>query len=219
MQDFIEVTGMVLKAVPVLDTDKRITILTKERGKVGAFARGAKRQGSRFMASTEPFVYGTFRLYEGKNAYTLAEVKVDQYFETLREDFEAVFYGMYFTDVADYYTRENNDEKEMLKLLYMSLKALSVEAIPKELVQYIFEMKTLVVNGEFPGVLTGHDLLESTVYTIQYIQNSPMEKLYTFKVSEEVLRELERECEVYRKKYIGHKFKSLEILKNCRLKN
>lgn len=219
MQDFIEVTGMVLKAVPVLDTDKRITILTKERGKVGAFARGAKRQGSRFMAATEPFVYGTFRLYEGKNAYNLSDVKVDQYFETLREDFESVFYAMYFADVSDYYTRENNDEKEMLKLLYMSLKALSVSSIPNELVQYIFEMKTLVVNGEFPGVLSKHPLSESAVYTIQYIQNSPIEKLYTFTVSDEVLAQLERECEVYRKKYIGHNFKSLEILQNCRLKN
>lgn len=219
MQDFIEVTGMVLKAVPVLDTDKRITILTKERGKVGAFARGAKRQGSRFMAATEPFVYGKFRLYEGKNAYNLSDVKVEQYFETLREDFESVFYAVYFADVADYYTRENNDEKEMLKLLYMSLKALSVPSIPNELVQYIFEMKTLVVNGEFPGVLSQHPLSESAVYAIQYIQNSPIEKLYTFTVSEEVLAQLERECDVYRKKYIGHNFKSLEILKNCRLKN
>ncbi len=219
MQDFIEVTGMVLKAVPVLEMDKRITILTKERGKVSAFARGAKRQGSRFMAATNPFSYGTFRLYEGKTAYNLSDVRIEQYFEQLREDFEGAFYGMYFTDVADYYTRENNDEKEMLKLLYMSLKALGVSSIPKELVQYIFEMKTLVVNGEFPGVLTGHSLMESTIYTIQYIQNAPIEKLYTFTVSDEVLRELSQECEVYRKKYIGHNFKSLEILKNCRLKN
>ncbi len=219
MQDFFEVTGMVLKAVPVLDTDKRITILTKERGKIGAFARGAKRQGSRFMASTEPFVYGTFRLTEGRSSYNVTDVKVDQVFKEVREDLESVFYASYFADVADYYTRENNDEKEMLKLLYMSLKALAAQSIPNELVQYIFEMKTLVVNGEFPGVLAGHELLDSTIYTIQYVQNSPIEKLYTFKVSEEVLRQLEKECEVYRKKYIGHNFKSLEILKNCRLKN
>ncbi len=219
MQDFIEVTGMVLKAVPVLEMDKRITILTKERGKVSAFARGAKRQGSRFMAATNPFSYGTFRLYEGKTAYNLADVKIEQYFEQLREDFEGAFYGMYFTEVADYYTRENNDEKEMLKLLYMSLKALGVPSIPNELVQYIYEMKTLVVNGEFPGVLDGRDLLESTIYTIQYIQNTSIDKLYTFTVSEDVLRQLEKECEVYRKKYIAHNFKSLEVLKNCRLKN
>ncbi len=219
MQDFIEVTGMVLKAVPVLETDKRITILTKERGKISAFARGAKRQGSRFMAATSPFSYGTYRLYEGKTAYNLADVKIDQYFEQLREDYEGAYYGMYFMEVADYYTRENNDEKEMLKLLYVSLKALGVHSIPNELIQYIFEIKTLVVNGEFPGILPKHELLESTIYAIQYIQNSPIEKLYTFVVSQEVLLELARECEVYRQRYIGHNFKSLEILKNCRLKN
>lgn len=151
MQDFVEVTGIVLKAVPVLEMDKRITVLTKERGKISAFARGAKKPGSRFMAATNPFCYGTFRLYEGKTAYNLSEVRIAEYFENLREDFEGAFYGMYFCDVADYYTRENNDEKEMLKLLYVSLKALTKGAVPHELVQYIFEMKALVVNGEFPG--------------------------------------------------------------------
>lgn len=219
MQDFIEVTGMVLKAVPVLEMDKRITILTKERGKVSAFARGAKKPGSRFMAATNPFCYGKFRLYEGKTAYNLAEVRIEQYFESLREDFEGAFYGMYFTDVADYYTRENNDEKEMLKLLYASLKALEKDAIPNELIQYIYEMKTLTVNGEFPGIISQKELLPSTAYAIQFVQNTPIEKLYTFTVSPEVLLEISRECQVYRKKYIGHKFKSLEILENCRLKN
>lgn len=70
MQDFVEVTGIVLKAVPVLEMDKRITVLTKERGKISAFARGAKKPGSRFMAATNPFCYGTFRLYEGKRHIT-----------------------------------------------------------------------------------------------------------------------------------------------------
>ena len=179
MQDFVEVTGIVLKAVPVLEMDKRITVLTKERGKISAFARGAKKPGSRFMAATNPFCYGTFRLYEGKTAYNLSEVRIAEYFENLREDFEGAFYGMYFCDVADYYTRENNDEKEMLKLLYVSLKALTKGAVPHELVQYIFEMKALVVNGEFPGVLQKEMLLESTVYTIQYVMQAPFEKLYS----------------------------------------
>lgn len=219
MQDFVEVTGIVLKAVPVLEMDKRITVLTKERGKISAFARGAKKPGSRFMAATNPFCYGTFRLYEGKTAYNLSEVRIAEYFENLREDFEGAFYGMYFCDVADYYTRENNDEKEMLKLLYVSLKALTKGAVPHELVQYIFEMKTLVVNGEFPGVLQKEMLLESTVYTIQYVMQAPFEKLYTFKVSDAVLQQLAEQCRIYRDRYIGHRFKSLAVLENCRLKN
>ncbi len=217
MQDYVEVTGMVLKAVPVLETDKKITILTREQGKIIAYARGAKKAGSRFMAPTEPFSYGKFQLHAGKS-YHVVGVHIEQYFEKLRDDFEGAFYGMYFADVADYYGRENNDEQEMLKLLYVSLMALQKDSIPNELVQYIFEMKVLAVNGEFPGKLQGHVLSDAASYAISHVQTAAMDKLYTFTVSESVLRELAGECEVYRQKYIGKKFKSLEILENCRLK-
>lgn len=217
MQDYVEVTGMVLKAVPVLETDKKITILTKEQGKITAFARGAKKAGSRFMASTEPFAYGSFQLRAGR-AYNVANIHIEQYFETLRADFEGAFYGMYFADVADYYGRENNDEREMLKLLYVSLMALTRESIPNELVQYIYEMKVLCVNGEFPGILPGHELSDAARYAIQYVGSAPLDKLYTFTVSESVLCELAAECDVYRQRYIGKKFKSLDVLQNCRLK-
>jgi DNA repair protein RecO (recombination protein O) len=51
------------------------------------------------------------------------------------------------------------------------------------------------------------------------VEQTPVERLYTFTVSDEVLKELAGECGIYRSRYIGHKFKSLEILENCRLKN
>lgn len=115
---------MVLEVSPVGETDRRVVLLTKERGKISAFARGARKQGSRLMAATNPFCFGEFILYEGRNSYSLSEAVIRNYFEDMRMHFEEACYGMYFLELMDYYTRENNDEREMLLLLYQSLRAL-----------------------------------------------------------------------------------------------
>lgn len=53
----------------------------------------------------------------------------------------------------------------------------------------------------------------STLYTLQYIAVSPIEKLYTFIVKEEVLHRLKEIVTKYMEYYVGKDFKSLEILK------
>lgn len=212
MQDYTEITGMILKAEPIGEYDRRVVILTKEKGKISAFARGARRQGSRLLAATNPFSFGNFKLYVGKSSYNLVEADISNYFEGLRQDFEGAYYGIYFLEVMDYYTRENNDDKEMLKLLYQSLKALMHEKLPNILVRYIFEMKAMVLSGEFPNIPQDGNYEESTRYAVNYIVESPIEKLYTFTVTDSVLMELKGIADEYRKLFVDRNFKSLEIL-------
>ena len=152
MNQSITVTGMVLSVTPIGEYDKRVVILSKEKGKISAFAKGARRQNSPLMGVTNPFAFGKFELYEGRTSYNVVQANISNYFRELTADLEGAYYGFYFMEVADYFTREYNDEREMLKLLYQSMRALSSGKINRELVRYIFELKALVINGESPEV-------------------------------------------------------------------
>ena len=247
MRDAVTLTGIVLSSAPSGEYDKRVVILTKERGKITAFARGARRPNSALLASTGSFAFGTFLLYEGRDAYNLVQANISNYFSELMSDFGGAYYGMYFCELADYYTRENNNEIEIMKLLYQSLRALSKKSIEKELVRYIYELKIFQCSGEYPEVFgctqcgnneklkyfsmyhagmvcqeckakakDGLTMNPSTVYAMQYIISTPVEKLYTFTVSGEVLAELRMVMDRWRERYLDKTMKSLEILESVK---
>ena len=217
---------MILSVAPIGEYDKRVVILTKEKGKISAFAKGARRPNSPLAGACTPCNFGKFMLYEGRNSNTLQSAEIENYFAELRTDVEAAYYAFYFLEFADFYTREANDEREMLKLLYQTMRVLTKKIIPFELVRYIFELKALSVSGEGPQVFQcvrcgnrerpcvydGMRLNTSTLYAMQFIVGTPVEKLYTFTLSDEVLKELGKLMGRYLDVYVAHRFKSLEIL-------
>jgi len=237
------VTGIILSTSPIGEYDRRVVLLTKELGKVSAFAKGARRPNNPLVGMINPFSFGEFTVYVGRSSYTIQTAKISNYFSALREDMAGAYYGFYFLEVTDYVSKEGNEEREMLRLLYQSLRALSIDAIPNELIRYIFELKTLCLQGMtpqlyqcvacgkqnipanfsaskgglmcnvcMPSKLSIITLDSSTLYTLQYIVGSTVEKLYSFTVSEEVLRSLRQVMKRYRDFYLDRNFKSLEIL-------
>lgn len=208
------VTGIVLKAEPIGEYDRRVVLLTKERGKISAFARYARKPGNKLMASTNPFSFGQFKLFVRRDSYSIMETEISNFFESLRTDFEGAYYGMYFLEICDYYCRENNDEKLMLKLLYQSLRAITLPSIPNTLIRCIFECKSIMINGEYQQAIPPDKLHETTMYTLEYIWDTPVEKVYSFTLKEDILEELTVYCRTLCKITWDKKFNSLEILEN-----
>ncbi len=114
--------------------------------------------------------------------------------------------------MASYYTRENNEDVDLLNLLYLSLKATLKENLSNVLVRCIFELKSLQIEGEYPGVPQNTEILESTRYALSHIESAQLEKLYTFNVSDEVLNELCKITSLYRTMFIDRTVKSMEMI-------
>ncbi len=243
MGDVITVTGMVISSMPVNDYDRRVVLLTKERGKISAFAKGARRMNSLLMGCSNPFCFGTFKVYEGRTSYNIQSAEIDNYFQEISTDIDCVYYGIYFMELSDYYSYENIDASRELNLLYAAFRALKNPNIANDLVRYVFELKMMVLHGAYPqcfecdgckseeglyyfsaakgAVYCGKcvqaapdaiSISQSTLYALQFVITTPIAKLFTFTVTDDVLTELRMIMGRVALITMDKKLKSLEML-------
>ena len=76
----------------------------------------------------------------------------------------------------------------------------------------MFEIKAVMLEGEYPGPRRGAQYLDATLYTLDYLFRTPPAKVYTFGVKPEVLQELETYAKWLTGRTWDHRFSSLEIL-------
>ena len=67
MQESLYVTGIVLKQTPFGEYDRIVSLLTREKGKITAFARGARKPGNRLAAATNPLLLVPFASMRGEH--------------------------------------------------------------------------------------------------------------------------------------------------------
>jgi len=143
----INLRGIVLTAGQYKEFDKRLVILTADRGRITVFANGARRQGSRLQAATQAFTMGTFTVREGRSAYSLVAAEIEKPFIELSYDLYDMCYASYMCEFISYYTREGISTKQELNLLYLGFMALLSNTVPKKFIKTIFEMRLMFLEG------------------------------------------------------------------------
>lgn len=111
-----KVQGVVLKRVNFGESDRVVTVFTKERGKISVVAKGVRRIRSRRAPYLEPLNEVILILHKGKNFEIVSEAKGKQQ-PKLREDLKSLSFGFYAAELIDKLLPEQEPHEDVYILL------------------------------------------------------------------------------------------------------
>lgn len=147
----IKVDAIVLKEYVVGESDKYITLFTKEYGLIQVGAPRAKKFDKGFASGTEMFVYGEFVLTQYKHTYKLIGVEPKYTFHHLRENLVILSYASYVAEFVSEVATESSSNSELLTLMLYTLHSLNKSSEKSsERIRRTFEVRALVILGLTP---------------------------------------------------------------------
>ncbi|WP_054741333.1 DNA repair protein RecO [Cellulosilyticum ruminicola] len=142
--------ALVIREYTVGESDKYITLFTKEIGKIQVLAPRAKKSDKGFASGTQVFVYGDFMLTSFKDTYRLVGVEVIEMFHNIREDLMVLSYASYIMEFVQSVTEPDLSQPELLKLTLMTLKAFTKGEMLPQLIRRVFELRAMSLIGFMP---------------------------------------------------------------------
>lgn len=114
-----KLTAIVLRTVDTGESDRVVTLLSRERGKVAAFARGARASKRRFGGALEPFTLLAAEVRErpGAELLGLDSVSVLAPFAGIRGDLARIACAAYAAELARELVRDHEPHDELFELL------------------------------------------------------------------------------------------------------
>ena len=144
--------GIVLKAVRYNENDVILTLFTRKLGKVVAIAKGAKKNKSSLLSSSQLFSYSNYTLKRQGNMYRVSQSDTIKSFYDISYDIEAFSYATYVTKLIENTTLENQTNNRLFILLAQTLYLYSKQNIDKKFVTHAFELKFLDYMGLKPVI-------------------------------------------------------------------
>lgn len=82
--------ALVLREVNYKESDKILTLLTEQEGKLTVSARGCRKKDSPIAASCQLLAWGEFTLYEFRDMWSVKETASERLFDGVRADIPSV---------------------------------------------------------------------------------------------------------------------------------
>ncbi len=144
--------GLVIREQAYNDTDKLLTILTPEYGRVRVMAKGARRTGSRLMAPCQLFAWGNFELSTKGDLHWVREASLAESFFGLRVDLQRLTLATYFCDIAYEASGENSPAADILPVILNTFYALAHGRASDAIIKGAYELRIAAMSGYCPDL-------------------------------------------------------------------
>lgn len=152
MQRSEKIKGLVVRTVDIGESDRMLTVLTGELGKLSVYGSGVRSIKSHRLNSTQLFCYSEMTLQVRSDRYYLGEVTPIEDFYALREDIVRLSLAQYVADAVSTLTVEGEDQSEILRLTLNTLYLLASGQKSYDLIKGAFELRLAALLGFMPDL-------------------------------------------------------------------
>ena len=144
--------GIVLKTSVTGEADLIVFVLTRTRGLIRAFAKGARGTKNKLHAGSSVFSYCDFSFTEKNGVFHVAEAEVKEVFFALRQEIGKMTLAQYFSEILLKTLPEGPADEEYLRLLLGALYYLCGDKKPILQIKAVYELRFAVISGYAPPV-------------------------------------------------------------------
>ncbi len=146
--------AIVLRTHKLGEADRIITLLSRERGKIRAVAKGVRRTKSKFGSRLEPFSRVDLLVHEGKNLDIITQAEsLNAYGQDLANDYMRWTAGQTILETADRLTSEEGISSESQYLLLVgALRTLASAEHEASMVLDAYLLRSLSLAGYAPSL-------------------------------------------------------------------
>ena len=148
----IHTEGLVIRESSVGESDRLVTLLTREEGVVRAFARKAKTLRSRQASSTQLLCYSRLTLYKGRDKYMINDAHPIEVFFDLRGDLSVFPLPSIFASWRAFLPR-SRPGRGFSAFDLNALHFLTRRTRPLPLLKAVVEMRLLALAGYMPNLV------------------------------------------------------------------
>lgn len=131
-----------------------ITVITADKGRVRAFATGARNIKSSKVSATALFCYSDITLYCGRDTYRINDASPIEVFFPLRGDIFKMSLAEYFCELANLLAPAEEPAEDFLSLLLNAFHLLCRGDRDRRIIKAAVELRMMCLSGFMPNLIS-----------------------------------------------------------------